>query len=86
MGSIWNDSVEVPRLCINQIKMLAFQYGYLFGLGTFKCDVLCYRWEQGFKEPIQEDPVIKLDLTQTMASLPLMDVVSYVVRSILEAR
>ena len=85
-GSIWNDSVQVPRLCINQIELMGFQDGLLFGLGTFRCNVLCYRLEQGFEEPIQEDPVIKLDLTQTMASPPLMDVVGYVGRSILAAR
>ena len=78
MGSVWNDNVKVPRLCINKIKLLGFQDGLLFGLGTFRCDVLFYRWEQGFKEPIQEDPIVKLDLTQTRASLPLMDVVGYV--------
>ena len=86
MGTIWNESVKVSRLCIAKIKLLGFQDGPLFGLGMFGCNVLCYRWEQSFKEPIQEDIVIKLDLTQTAASPPLMDVVSYVGRSILEAR
>ena len=33
------------------------------GLRTFGCDVLCYGWEQGLKEPIQEDPIVKLDFT-----------------------
>ena len=85
-GSVWNDSVKVPRLCINQIKLLGFQDGLLFILGTFGCDILCYRWEQGFEEPIQEDLVIKLDLTQTTASSPLMDVVGYMGRCILAVR
>ena len=85
-GSIWNDGVKVSRLCIEHIKLMGFQDGLLFGLGTFGCDVLCYRWEQGFKEPIQEDPFIKLDLTQTTKSPPLMDVVSYVGCSILGER
>ena len=83
-GSVWNDSVKVSRLCIDQIKLLGFQDVLLFELGMFGCYVLCYRWEKVFKEPIQEDPVIKLDLTQTAASSPLMDVVSYVGHSILE--
>ena len=52
IGSIWNDGVKLSRLCIGQIKLLGFQDGLLFGLGEFGCDVLCYRWEQGFKEPI----------------------------------
>ena len=52
----------------------------------FGCDVLFYGWEQYFEKPIQEDPVIKLDLTQTTTSLPLMDVVGYVGFSILAAR
>ena len=68
------------------IKLLGFQDGLLFGLGTFGCNALFYRWEKGFKEPIQEDPVIKLDLTQTTTSPPLMDVVSYVGCSILAER
>ena len=84
--SIWNGSVKVSRLCIAHIKLLGFEDGLLFRLGTFGCDVLCYRWEQGFKEPIQEDPVIKLDLTQTTTLPPLMDVVNYVCHSILAAR
>ena len=63
MGSIQNDNVKVPRLCINQIELLGFQDGFFFGLGTFGCDVLCYGQEQGLKEPIQEDLVIKLDFT-----------------------
>ena len=63
MGSIWNDSVKVSRLCIDQIELLGFQYGLLFRLGMFGCDVLCYGWEQGIEEPIQENPIIKLDCT-----------------------
>ena len=52
MGSIWNDGVKVSRLCIDQIKLLGFQDGLLFELGTFRCDVIFFRWEQGFEEPI----------------------------------
>ena len=85
MGIFWNDGVKVSKLCVNEIKLLGFQYGLLFGLGTFECNVLFYRWEKGFKEPIQEDPVIKLDLTQNTSSSPFMDVVSYVGGSILAA-
>ena len=84
--SIWNDGVKVSRVCIDQVKLLGFQYGLLFRLGTFGCDVLCYRWEKGFKEPIQEDHVIKLDLTQTTELPPLMNVVGYVGCSILPTR
>ena len=86
MVSVWNDSVKVSRLCIDQVKLLGFQYGLLFELGSFRCDILFYGWEQGFEKPIQEDPVIKLDLTQTVASLPLMDVVGYMCRSDLATR
>ena len=43
-GSIWNDGVKVSRLCIDKIKLIGFQDGLLFGLGMFRCDVLCYRW------------------------------------------
>ena len=42
--SIWNDSVKVSRLCIDKIKLLGFQYGLLFGLGKFICDILFYWW------------------------------------------
>ena len=62
-GSVCNDSVKVSRLCIDHIKLLGFQDGFLFGLGMFGCDVLCHGQEQGLKEPIQEDAVIKLDFT-----------------------
>ena len=48
MGSISNDDVKVSRLCIDPIKLLGFQDGLLFRLGTFGCDILCYRWKQGF--------------------------------------
>ena len=58
----------------------------LLQLGMFGCNVLYYKWEQGFEEPVQEYPIIKLDLTQTMESPPLMDVVSYMGHSILAAR
>ena len=44
VGSIWNDSVKVSKLCIDQIKLLGFQDGLLFRSGTFECDILCYRW------------------------------------------
>ena len=77
MGSIWNDSVEVSRLCVNQIELLGFQDGFFFRLGTFECNVLCYGWEKSFEKPIQKNPVVKLDLAQTKTSPPLMDVVSY---------
>ena len=63
MWGIWNDGVQVSRLSIDKVKLLSFQYGLFFGLGTFGCDVLFYGREQGIKEPIQEDPVIKLDFT-----------------------
>ena len=43
-GSVWNDSVKVSRLYVDQIKPLGFHDGLLFGLGMFGCDVLCYRW------------------------------------------
>ena len=62
-GSVWNDCVQISRLSIDKVKLLGLQYGLFFGLGTFGCDVLCYGWEQGLKEPIQEDPIIKLDFT-----------------------
>ena len=61
--SIWNDGVQVSRLSVNEVKLLGVQYGLVFGLGMFGCDVLFYGWEQGLKEPIQEDPVVKLDFT-----------------------
>ena len=86
MGSIWNDSVKVSKLHLDQIKLLDSQDGLLFILWMFGCYVLCYRWEQGFKEPIQEYLVIKLDLTQSMASPTLMDVVGYVGHRVLPVR
>ena len=52
----------------------------------FGCEVLFYGWEQGFEKPIQEDPVVNLDFTQTVSLLPLMDVVSYMGHSVLAAR
>ena len=63
MGSVWNDGVQVSRLSVDQVKLLGFQYGLLLGLGTFGYDVFCYGWEKGLEEPIQEDPIIKLDFT-----------------------
>ena len=35
MGGIWNDGVKVSKLCIDKIKLLGFQDGLLFRLGTF---------------------------------------------------
>ena len=61
MGSVWNDGVKVSRLCIDQIKILGFQDGLLFGLGMFRCDVLCDGREKSLKKPIQEDLVVQLD-------------------------
>ena len=52
MGSVWNDGVEVSELYLNEVKLLGFQYGLLFELGTFGCDILCYGREQGLEEPI----------------------------------
>ena len=76
IGSICNDSVQVSRLGINEIKLLGLQYGLLFRLGTFICDVLCDVWEKSLEEPIQEDLVIKLDLTQATVPLPLTDMIN----------
>ena len=76
MGSIWNDSVQVSRLGINEIKLLGLQYGLFFRLGMFRCDVLCDGRGQSLEELIQEYLVIKLDLTQATAPLPLMDMIS----------
>ena len=39
MGSVWNDDVKVSRLCIDEIKLLGFQDGLLFGLGHHSCIV-----------------------------------------------
>ena len=57
-GSMWDDGIQVSRLSIDEVKLLSFQYGLFFGLGMFKCNVLFYGWEQGLKEPIQEDLVV----------------------------
>ena len=43
-GSVWNDSVEVSRLCVNEIKLLGRQDGLFLCLGTFGGDVVSYRW------------------------------------------
>ena len=83
MGSIWNDGVEVSRLCVDEVKMLGLQDGLFLCLGMFGGDVLGYRWQQGFQELVQEDPVIKLDLAQVVTSPPLMDVVGDVGHSVL---
>ena len=85
-GSIWNDGVEVSRLCVNEVKLLGLQDSLFLCLGTFGGDVLGYRRKQGFQEPVQEDPVINLDLAQAATSPPLMDVVGDVGRSVLAAR
>ena len=82
-GSIWDDGIQVSRLSIDEVKLLSFQYGLSFGLGMFGCDVLCYGWEKGLDKPIQSDPIVKLDLTQTTTLPPLMDVVSYMGGSVL---
>ena len=81
-----NDGVEVSRLCVNEVKLLGLQDGLFLYLGTFKGDVLGYRWQQGFQEPVQEDPVIKLDLAQVATLPPLMHVVGDVGHSVLAAR
>ena len=75
-GSVWNDSIQVSRLGIDEVKLLGLQYGLFFRLGMFRCDVLYYGWEQSLKEPIQEDQVVKLDLTQATVLSPLMDMIS----------
>ena len=62
-SSIWDDGIQVSGLSIDEVKLLSFQYGVFFGLGTFGCNVLSYGCEQSLKEPIQEDPVIKLYFT-----------------------
>ena len=76
MGSVWNDGVQISRLSVDHVKLLGFQYGLLFELGTFGFDIIFYQWEQGLEEPIQEDLVIKLDLTQAVVTPPLMDMIS----------
>ena len=86
MGSVWSDSVKVSRLCVNEVKQLGLQDGLFLCLGAFGGDVLGYRWKQGFQEPVQEDPVIKLDLAHAAMSPPLVDVVSDVGCSVLTAR
>ena len=43
--SIWNDSVEVSRLCVNEVKPLGLQDGLFLYLGTFRGDILGYRWQ-----------------------------------------
>ena len=76
MGSISDDGIQVSRLGVDEVKLLGLQYGLFFRLGMFRCDVLCDGWEQSLKEPIQEDPIIKLDLVQVAALSPLMDMIS----------
>ena len=73
-----NDSVQVSRLGVNELKLLGLQYGLFFRLGMFRCDVLYDGREQSLEEPILKYPVIKLDLAQVAAPPPLMDMVSYV--------
>ena len=82
-GAVWNDGVQISRPGVDKVKLLGFQYGLLFGLRTFGCNILCYGWERGFEKPIQKDPFVKLDLAKNMASPPLMDVVGYMRRSAL---
>ena len=43
-GSVWNDGVEVSRLCVNEVKLFGLQVGLFLYLGTFEGDVLGYRW------------------------------------------
>ena len=86
MGSVWNDSVQVSRLSIDKVKLLGLQYGLFFGLGMFRCDVLCDGWEKSLKEPIQEDLVVKLDFTQATVQSPLMDMISDVSGVVLATR
>ena len=52
MGSVWNDSVKVSRLCVNDVKLTRLQDGLFLCLGMFGGDVLGYRWQQGFQEPV----------------------------------
>ena len=47
-GSIWNDGVEVSRLCVNEVKLLGLQDGLFLHLGTFRYNVLGYGWQQCF--------------------------------------
>ena len=42
MGIIWNDGVEVSRLCINEVKLLVLQDGLFLYLGTFGGDAFGY--------------------------------------------
>ena len=65
---------------------MGLQYGLFLYFGMFGGDVFGYRWQQGFQEPVQEDPVIKLDLAQAATLPPLMDVVGDVGRSVLVER
>ena len=50
MGSVWNDGVEVSRLCVNEVKLLGLQDGLFLCLGMFRGDVLGYRLQQCFQE------------------------------------
>ena len=86
MGSISDDCIQLSRLSVDEVKLLGLQYGLLFRLGTFRCDILCDGWEQSLEEPIQEDPVIKLDLTQATVLLPLMDMIRDVSSGVLVTR
>ena len=86
MGSVWNDGVEVCRLCVNEVTLLGLQDGLFLYFEAFGGDVLGYRWQQCFQELVQEYHVIKIDIVQG-ATLPLlMDVVGYVGRNVLEER
>ena len=74
-GSIWIDGIQVSILGIDEVKLLGLQYGLFFRLGTFRCNFLCDGREQSLEEPIQKDPVIKLDLAQAATPSPLIDMI-----------
>ena len=80
---VWDDGIQVSRLGVDEVKFLGLQYGLFFRLGTFRCNVLCNGREQSLEEPIQEDPIIKLDLAQSVVLPPLMDMISDVSGSVL---
>ena len=47
-GSIWNDGVEVSRLCVNEVKLLGLQDGLFLCLGMFRGNDFGYGWQQCF--------------------------------------
>ena len=65
---------------------MGLQDGLFLYLGTFGGDVLGYRWKNGFQEPVQEYPIIKLDLANAAKSPLPMDVVGDVGRYVLAER